>query len=241
MDCVILGDGRLGTAIATALVERGDPPPRILGRPTGAGHEPDAIGRADVVFDASRGEAVAANVGSALSAGCRRFVVATTGWADDREPVEARLRAAGAVAVLAPNLSLGAELFGRLVARAAELFGPLDGYDAVLWEWHRRGKVDRPSGTAQDLARRAAAHAPRLTDLEVVAVRAGSSPGVHALLLDSPGETVELRLTARDRSAYAAGALAAATWLLDGSRAPGSHPFAAVVDDLLVRWSAVAA
>ena len=48
-----------------------------------------------------------------------------------------------------------------------------------------------------------------------------------------PGETVELRLTARDRSAYAAGALAAADWLVALDRTPGTHPFDAVVDDRL--------
>jgi dihydrodipicolinate reductase len=50
---------------------------------------------------------------------------------------------------------------------------------------------------------------------------------------DGPGESVELRLTARDRTAYADGALAAARWLVREQRAPGLHPFDAVVDDLL--------
>jgi 4-hydroxy-tetrahydrodipicolinate reductase len=233
MDSVILGGGRLGGAIAATLVERGDPPPRILGRPAGGRHEPRTIGRPEVVFEASSGEAVAANVDAALAAGCRRFVIATTGWAADRDHVEAALRSSSAAAVVASNLSVGAELFGRLVERAADLFGPIATFDAVLWEWHRRGKSDRPSGTAQELARRVAATGRGFADLEVVAIRAGSSPGVHTLLLDAPGETVELRLTARDRTAYAAGAIAAARWLTDAQRRPGSHPFAAVVDDLL--------
>ena len=44
---------------------------------------------------------------------------------------------------------------------------------------------------------------------------------------------MELRLTARDRSAYAEGALAAARWLVAEPREPGLHPFDAVVDGLL--------
>ena len=161
------------------------------------------------------------------------FVIATTGWATDRDRVDAALRSSAAVAVAGANLSLGAELFGRLVERAAELFGPATAFDGVLWEWHRRGKADRPSGTASELARRAGARHARLAGLEVVVVRSGSSPGVHALLLDAPGETIELRLTARDRSAYAEGALAAAAWLEAGPRAAGIHPFSTVVDELL--------
>ena len=69
--------------------------------------------------------------------------------------------------------------------------------------------------------------------LEVAVLRAGSSPGMHLVGFDAPGETVELRLTARNRSAYAQGAVAAADWLLAQSRTPGIHPFDEVVDDLL--------
>ena len=48
---------------------------------------------------------------------------------------------------------------------------------------------------------------PRATSesLEVVSVRARSAPGMHLVGFDAPGETVELRLTAPDRSAYVAG------------------------------------
>jgi 4-hydroxy-tetrahydrodipicolinate reductase len=74
-----------------------------------------------------------------------------------------------------------------------------------------------------------------LDDLEVVSIRAGASPGMHLVGFDAAGETVELRLTARDRSAYAAGILAAADWLTRAPRAPGIHPFDPVVDELLAR------
>ena len=42
---------------------------------------------------------------------------------------------------------------------------------------------------------------------------------MHLVGFDAAGETVELRLTARDRSAYAAGVLAAADWLRAERRA----------------------
>ena len=64
-------------------------------------------------------------------------------------------------------------------------------------------------------------------------IRAGSTPGTHLLTWDGPGESVELRLTARDRQAYADGALAACRWLVREDRGPGLHPFDAVVDELL--------
>jgi 4-hydroxy-tetrahydrodipicolinate reductase len=241
MDATILGDGGLGRAIEAALRERGDAV-RVIGRPPGGRHRPDALAGADVVIDASRGEAVAANVEVALAAGVRRLVIGTTGWERDRDRVERRLVDAGAAAVAAPNLSLGAALFFRLVDEAAALFGGVEAFDPYLLEWHRRAKRDRPSGTARELARRIVARHPTVTadDLEVAVVRAGSSPGMHLVGFDAPGETIELRLTARDRSAYAAGALAAADWLVRTTRPAGLHAFDPVVDELVRRPLAAA-
>ena len=243
MQTIILGDGHLGWAVATAAGERGERTP-ILGRPAGPRHDPTALAGADVVVDATRGDAVAANVEAALEAGIRRFVIATTGWADDRPAVDAALRSADATAVGAANFSVGVALFGRLVDTAADLFGGVDGFDPYLLEWHRRAKADRPSGTALDLAARLTARHPGLTsadDLEVVSIRAGASPGMHLVGFDAVGETVELRLTARDRTAYATGILAAADWLRRAPRAPGIHTFDPVVDELLARRTDLAA
>ncbi len=249
MDAIIFGTGGLGRALAAALVERGEPAPRLLGRPALGHHRATDLEAADVVFEASRGEAVVPNVATALAAGCRRFVIATTGWDDARPAVDEALRAHGAAAVAAPNFSLGVVLFGRLVETATILFGAIEAFDPYLVEWHRRTKVDRPSGTARELSRRILAAHPakrRLVDpcrdgppmpdeLDVAVIRAGASPGMHLVGFDAPGETVELRLTARDRSAYAAGALAAADWLVRERRSPGLHAFDPVVDELLDR------
>src|SRR5439155_1178660 len=77
----------------------------------------------------------------------------------------------------------------------------------------------------RELARRIAAANPAATDLEIAVIRAGESPGTHVVGFDAAGETIELRLTGRDRSAYAAGALAAADWLMAEPRPAGLHPF----------------
>jgi 4-hydroxy-tetrahydrodipicolinate reductase len=123
------------------------------------------------------------------------------------------------------------------------MYGRAGGFEPSIVEWHRRGKADRPSGTARHIARRITAADPRWAgpdeagdgrpELEVVGIRAGVAPGTHLVTFDGPGESVELRLTARDRTAYAEGAIAAARWLAAEDRAAGLHPFDAVVDDLL--------
>ena len=147
----------------------------------------------------------------------------------DRPTVEALLREHGAAAVAAPNFSLGVALFGRLVEAAAACSARSTAFEPYIVEWHRRAKRDRPSGTARRPRpadrRRATRASADADDLEVVSVRAGASPGMHLVGFDAAGETVELRLTARDRSAYAAGILAAADWLRrDAARPPASTP-----------------
>ena len=230
MDAIILGDGRLGRAIDDALQARGDRS-RVIGRPVAGRHDPTMLTGADVVFDGSTADAVAANVEAALLAGCRRFVIATTGWQADTARVAAGLERAGAAAVVAPNLALGSAVFLRLVDEAARLFASLPDFDPYILEWHRRAKADRPSGTAREIVRRIARRSTA-GEPDVAVIRAGAAPGMHLVGFDAPSETIELRLTARDRSAYASGALAAAAWLSRKPRPAGCHSFDAVVDEL---------
>jgi 4-hydroxy-tetrahydrodipicolinate reductase len=245
MQAVILGDGPFGRAVAGALAAHGAAI-RVAARPVTGAHDPGFFAGVDLVVDASRGDAVLANVAAALDGGVRRFAIATTAWDADRRDVAELLRARGAAAVAASNFSPGALVFARLVETAARQAARLPGYQPYVVEWHRRGKVDRPSGTARDLARRILAADPALdrasspTDgpaepgaLEVVAIRVGTNPGRHLVGFDGPGETIELTLTARDRSACAAGVVAAAEWLLAEPRPAGLHPFETVVDEAL--------
>ena len=241
MQLVIYGPGRLGGAVADAAAAAGWPEPVLVGRPDPDGRR-QAPPRADVVVDASTSTAVVVNVEDALSAGNRAFVLATTGWDADLGQIRGRLIEHGATAVAAPNLSLGAALFLRLAELAAGWYARAGSFEPSIVEWHRRGKADRPSGTARALARRIVAADPRWSTsdddrgrpvLEVAGIRAGAAPGTHLVTFDGAGESIELRLSARDRSAYADGAVAAARWLVRKPREPGLHPFDAVVDDLL--------
>lgn len=245
MDTVICGTGPMGRALADELRDAGHRI-RQLGRPPDGVHAPDAFTGADVVHEFSTATAVATNLRTALDAGCRRVVVGTTGWDADRGHVEDLLRDRGAAAVVAPTFSPGATLLLRIAGELASALGRIDGYDPYLVEWHRAGKRDRPSGTAAEIARRLIAAspdkshvartedgAPDPTGLQVLSLRAGTAPGMHLIGFDASGETLELRLTARDRRCYAAGARLAGDWLLAAERAPGIHSFEAIVDELV--------
>ena len=245
---IVAGDGEMGRTVAAALAGRGMPPAAVLGMPADpVGHEPARFVGAQVLFEFSQGDAVLPNVRAALAGGVRRFVIGTTNWADDRGAVAELLTDCEAAAVASANFSLGVTLFARLVEEAARLFGPFAEYDPYLVEWHRRTKADRPSGTAIELSRRLIAAHPRKTrvaqllahgapapeELDIAVIRAGAAPGMHLVGFDAPGESLEMRLTARDRTAYASGAVTAAEWLLAEPRAPGFHPFDEVIDSMI--------
>ena len=242
----------MGRAIAAALSARGDEVVAMLGRtPVSLEAGPSTATGVDMAFEFSHASSLLANVDVALGSGCRAIVIGTTGWSANGAMGTAlaeRLAAAGASAVVAPTFSLAAVLFGELAEQAARLFGGFGEYDPYVFEHHRRTKADRPSGTALAIAERLLPHLPskreaRLADgpgapdadvLEVVALRAGSHPGMHVVGFDGPGEALELRITARDRSAYVAGALLAADWLHGQPTATGMTDFQRLVREHLI-------
>ena len=152
MHLLVYGPGRLGVTVIAAATAAGWPMPESMaGRSTAVARPAPVV---DVVVDTSRGDAVLDNLEHALRAGNRSFVLAATGWDADIAAVRARLLDAGAAAVVAPNLSLGAALFLRLAEAAAGWYAAAGGFEPSIVEWHRRGKADRPSGTARAIARR---------------------------------------------------------------------------------------
>jgi 4-hydroxy-tetrahydrodipicolinate reductase len=250
MRALLLGAGNMGRAVGAALVARGDTVVATLGRDA-ARTDPAPLRPVDVAFEFTHAEAVTTNARLSAAAGARVLVVGTSGWAHDqriRDELCSIAEAAGMRVVVGPTFSVATVLFTGLAVEAARRFARFAEFDPYLFEHHRRTKPDRPSGTALAIAEAMLPHlrskrrarlaegqgAPDPETLEVVALRAGASPGTHVVGFDAPGESVELRVTARDRSAYVAGALLAAdTALAAPAHPPGVTTFAELLDRLL--------
>jgi 4-hydroxy-tetrahydrodipicolinate reductase len=255
MQAVIFGRGAMSRGLADALARRGDEVVAVFGRPASLGGaqrpDPRSLGRIDVAFEMSHGSSVVENIQYAIEAGCRQIVIGTSGWADDRSRVAAILAEHDASAIHGPSFSIGVVLFQELAEAAARLFGRFEEYDPYILEWHRRNKPDRPSGTALAIAERVLPFLPskrsaRLAEdrgapspdtLEIVSLRAGATPGMHTLGFDAAGESIELRIEARDRAAYISGAMLAADRLVNGTPAlpAGITRFETVVRETLGR------
>jgi 4-hydroxy-tetrahydrodipicolinate reductase len=157
--------------------------------------------------------AVAARNIEQLAAAGVNIVSGTTGWHDSLPQVRAAVEKAGVGLVWARNFSIGVNLFSELVEEAARLFAPHSEYGAWAWEIHHAAKKDAPSGTLLQLMEEMK-RAGFLRPISASSSRAGMHPGTHEIGFDSAVDTITLRHTARSREGFAAGALAAARWII---------------------------
>jgi 4-hydroxy-tetrahydrodipicolinate reductase len=169
-------------------------------------------GAVDVAIDFSFPEAVPVNVPALARLGIS-VVLGTTGWSAHEEALRRAAGEHGIGVVAAPNFSAGVVLFEALTERAARLFSPHADFGAWIHEAHHGTKKDAPSGTAL-LLERAMQSAGYSRPINIASTRAGHIPGIHTVGFDGPAESITLSHTARDRSAFARGALLAARWLV---------------------------
>jgi 4-hydroxy-tetrahydrodipicolinate reductase len=177
----------------------------------GGGPDDERWRGVDVAIDFSTPDSVLKN-GPVLADRGINLVVGTTGWSSEEQQLRRIIAEAGVGIVVAPNFSTGVVLFESIVAHAAKLFANQDDVGAFLHESHHAAKKDAPSGTAL-LLKDAMERAGYARRIDVSSARAGHIPGTHTIGFDGPAETVTLTHAARDRTAFARGALAAAQWV----------------------------
>jgi 4-hydroxy-tetrahydrodipicolinate reductase len=204
----IIGMGKMGQAIASLAASHGFRVVATLDRHQAITRE--SLAGALVAIEFSTPESAVANALACVAARCP-VVVGTTGWYDELPRLRGEVERAGGAMLYAPNFSVGVAIFDRVVAEAARLFASA-GFAGHLVETHHAAKKDAPSGTAVSLARTAEAASD--TPMPVTSVRVGSVPGTHEIIFDAGFEQVRLVHEARDRRVFAAGALAAASWLI---------------------------
>jgi 4-hydroxy-tetrahydrodipicolinate reductase len=214
MKLLLVGHGKMGQLVGTLAPQYGCEVAGVIdpGSPLhGGGPDADAWAGVDVAVDFSTPDSVMANA-VVLAARGISLVIGTTGWSAREAELRKAIADAGTGIVVAPNFSTGVVLFEALVAQAATLFAPQPDFGAFLHEAHHSAKKDAPSGTAF-LLKKTMEQAGFPRPIDVSSTRAGFIPGTHTVGFDGPAETVTLTHTARDRTAFARGALAAARWV----------------------------
>lgn len=230
MEIAIIGYGRMGHEIERLAVQRGHRVGSIID-PAAEGAlfkeiTAESLEGVDVAIEFTSPKTAVANIEKAAALGVN-MVVGTTGWSDEVKKVKKIVEDAGTGLVYAPNFSVGINIFYEIVKKASRIFNKLDDYDVLCHEWHHKGKVDSPSGTARKIADAVVSEMSRKdspvfeclnrrredAELHVSSTRGGWVPGTHEVVFDSEFDSVELTHRARGRGALAAGALQAAQWI----------------------------
>jgi 4-hydroxy-tetrahydrodipicolinate reductase len=186
-----------------------------------------ALSGSDVAIDFSIAAAVPKNAEASAIAGVP-LVVGTTAWLHELTKVKSIVSEYDGALVYGSNFSVGAQVFFRIAAAAAELFQNLESYDAFIEEAHHKRKADAPSGTALQLGRIVSDHLGR--DVPISSTRAGHIPGTHRVGFDSSADQIKLEHVARSREGFALGALLAAKWIIGRK---GVYEYAEVFDEIL--------
>ncbi|WP_413520786.1 4-hydroxy-tetrahydrodipicolinate reductase [Psychrobacter glacincola] len=189
------------------------------------------INNIDVLIDFSLPDATEQNM-QVCAANNVAMVIGTTGFNEQQEQVLATASEQVAI-VYAGNYSTGVNLSLKLLGMAAKAFGTEA--DVEVIEAHHKHKIDAPSGTAYMMAEAVAeARGQNLKDVAVYgregqtgareagsigihAIRGGEIIGDHTVMFIADGEVVEITHRARARMTFAAGAVRAATWIVQQS------------------------
>jgi 4-hydroxy-tetrahydrodipicolinate reductase len=205
---LLVGHGRMGRMVEALGPEHGFDIAGIVTSRTAPSADWPA---ATVAIDFSVAAAVPRNV-ERLAARGTSIVLGTTGWQSSEEALKRVAAAHGIGVVAAPNFAIGVNVFLALVDRLGSLMADQPSFGAWIHELHHAAKRDAPSGTALAIERRLRDHG-YTGDVPIASTRAGAIPGTHTLGFDAASETITLTHEARDRAAFARGALTAAKWL----------------------------
>ncbi|OGI68141.1 hypothetical protein A2738_02880 [Candidatus Nomurabacteria bacterium RIFCSPHIGHO2_01_FULL_42_15] len=172
------------------------------------------ISEADVAIDFTSKDVVLKNIEEVAKLG-KNIVIGTTGWYGDTEKVKKIVDKYKIGLLYSPNFSVGVNIYFKIIDFTAKLFAKLPEYDVYGLEIHHKAKLDSPSGTALKIA-------SLIKGLNFNSIRAGSNPGFHEVVFDSPADGITLSHQAYNRTGFAKGALVAAEFIKNKK---GVHSF----------------
>lgn len=225
----ILGFGKMGRTIERLALDAGHEIVLKIDSQNKSDLTDENLRKADVAIEFSRPETAFENISACLRAGVP-VVAGTTAWLDKLEEARKMCEETGGAFFYASNFSIGVNIFFAVNRYLAALMHQQPQYDVQMEEVHHTQKLDHPSGTAITLAEgilknitrksswAASLNEPKTglksSELSIVSKRTDPAPGTHIVTWASGIDTIELSHTAHAREGFAAGALAAAEWLI---------------------------
>ena len=222
MKIAIIGYGKMGHEVEKAALARHHEIVVTIDNAQEWEERIDLLKQADVALEFSQPDQVVSNINRCFDLHLP-IVVGTTAWQEHYEEISQRCLAEKQSLFTAPNFSIGMNIMFMLnkqLARFAERYG----YQLSLSETHHIHKLDKPSGTAVTLANDIMSIDPNYTrwsidtpadhTLYIEAKREGEVFGIHSVTASSAADHITITHQAFNRQGLAAGALAAAEFLV---------------------------
>lgn len=179
--------------------------------------------KAEVAIEFSLPETAAENINKCFDLNLP-VATGTTAWEKSLPQVKARCLSESKSMLVASNFSIGMNVFFRLNHQLASMMDKFDQYEVQVEETHHVNKLDKPSGTAKQLANEIVNVMTRLGHWEpekkglpdvlpVISHRLDDVPGTHKIRFASEEDVIEINHTAKSRIGFARGAVSAAEWL----------------------------
>jgi 4-hydroxy-tetrahydrodipicolinate reductase len=224
MKIAIIGYGKMGKEIKKVAEERKHEIVAVIDKDNQADMEFQPFRSAQMAIEFSSPETAFDNVVNCLSLGIP-VVCGTTGWLSEMDRVKQLCLTNNGAFFYASNYSLGVNIFFMLNRELARIMEHFDLYNVNIEEIHHTQKKDAPSGTAITLADDIISNITRKTkwlnqttvnddEIAIKSVREGSVTGIHTINYESDFDTISIRHEAKNRKAFAFGAIIAAEFLL---------------------------
>jgi len=223
MKITISGYGKMGREIEKTAKERNHEITAIIDSEDDWIKQHANISESDIVIDFSQPDVVISNILRCFELKLP-IVTGTTGWDNKKGEIQKLCAGKGMAVFSASNFSIGVNIFFEVNKKLAELMGKQENYDVSMKEIHHIHKLDKPSGTAIQLADQIISHSPKIQDwdleeennkktLPIQSLRAGEVPGTHVIKYTSEVDRLTIMHEAKSRKGFALGAVLAAEWL----------------------------
>lgn len=226
MNIVLIGTGKMGTAIEQLAVANGHQIALKINENNHGDFHSDAFKNADVAIEFTRPDAVVENLYLCLDAKIP-VVCGTTGWHQRYEEVKTKFESSNGSLISASNFSVGVNLMFELNRQLAAWMKNHGQYLPSITEIHHTHKIDKPSGTAVTLANDIIQKNPtyknwvlendptqNVNSIPIIALREDEVIGDHTVEWKSEIDRIQIQHEAFSRNGFAEGALIAAKWII---------------------------
>ena len=192
----------------------------------------------DVAIDFSTPETAFDNISNCFDYNVP-VVSGTTGWLDQMNVLQERIKKENQSFLYGSNFSLGMNVFFKINKKLSQLIQKDWNYQITMEEAHHIHKVDKPSGTAITIAEQIIENQDyngwtiegrENQKIPIEVIREGEIKGFHKVTYENEIDEITISHNAKTRDGFALGALACARWLKDKK---GSYTVEDYIDSLM--------